>query len=801
MLHNYFKIAVRSLLKNKLFSFINVGGMAISMTCVLIIGIYIDDELKFDEHIADVERKFRVYNELYNTDADVRHAANIPPAIGPALIANFPEIEVFSRYQHINSPLLFRQGEKKFTETRGGYADASILSMLSIELLQGSARSALEAPSSIAISETLANKYFGTEPAIGKTMVVNDENSRVTAVFHDISKHSHLQVDYFLSMATLERDAPELMKSWRWMQFQSYVQVKEGTDITALENKIGKFIEANAWPITKPDGSWYIPRLMPVKDIHLYATNHLWDAAVKGNGQTIRILAGAAVFILVIAALNFINLSTARAVNRTKEVGLRKVVGAIKTQLIFQFLTESILMSIVAFIFAGLTVELALPVINTFMEKSIPSNLFLNPGSLVILISLVVIIGVIAGIYPAFYITQFQPSSILSSKGRVGKKRGSLRKSLVIVQFMLSFAMIIAALVASEQNTFLRSKDIGFIKENVVILQLRGDMREHVESVKQLFSNHPNVISASMQYGLPGDIYPGDIFVDERTKKPLHSSMLLVDEDYTETLGLHIVAGRDFSADYPSDQREGFMITESAAKLLGFDEPEKALGNPLSWHPWDNDSLKTGKVVGVIKDFHLNSLKEKITPVVLHTYPKFFTTLSLRIKSENVPETITHFEATWKKLNSEWPFEYRFLDNNFDRMYKAEDKLSSLFTFFTLFTIIVACLGLFGLVVYSTTQRFKEIAIRKVLGAETTSLVAGLSGNYFVLILTAFAIATPVSFFAAEHWLTNFAYHVDITWKLFAKAGILISLLSLLTVVAQAFKAAHGNPADALRQQ
>jgi putative ABC transport system permease protein len=359
-----------------------------------------------------------------------------------------------------------------------------------------------------------------------------------------------------------------------------------------------------------------------------------------------------------------------------------------------------------------------------------------------------------------------------------------------------------ASLVISSQHTFMRTADMGFDKDNVVVVQLHGDMGRNLETTKQEFSNHPNIESATLGYGLPGEAFAGDGIKDKVNNKDWPISMLTVDHDYIKTLGLKIIAGRDFSTEFPSDEKHAFILSETAAKMLGHLDPQEALNHELAWNRWDApDSLKEGKVIGVVKDIHLNSLHESISPVVLHVFPFGYQSLSMRIKPENLPETIAHLEKTWKKFNSEWPFEYRFLDDNFDKLYKAEEKLALLFSYFTGFTIFVACLGLFGLVVYTTTQRYKEISIRKVLGAGESSLVVQLARNYMLLILIAFIIAIPLSYYAASRWLERFVYHIEITPMLFVKAGLLIMGIALLTVGIQSLKAARANPVNALKEQ
>jgi putative ABC transport system permease protein len=348
----------------------------------------------------------------------------------------------------------------------------------------------------------------------------------------------------------------------------------------------------------------------------------------------------------------------------------------------------------------------------------------------------------------------------------------------------------------------MRTSDMGFDKDNLVVLRLRGDMSRNFETAKNAFTNHPNILSATLGYGLPGEAFAGDGIIDKATGKDWHINMLVADHDYVKTLGLEIIAGRDFSKERPSDERDAFIVSETAAKMLGFTDPAKVLGHEIGWRRWDAaDTLKEGKVIGVMKDIQLNSMRENIAPVILHVFPFAYSSITLRIKPDDVASTIAHLEKTWKTFNTEWPFEYKFLDQNFDNMYKAEEKLATLFGYFTGFTIFVACLGLFGLVVYSTTQRYKEISIRKVLGAEETGLVLHLAKNYVLLIGIAFAIAMPFSYYAAGQWLEKFAYHIDITPMLFIKAGLFILTISLLTVGLQSFKAARANPIDALKEQ
>jgi putative ABC transport system permease protein len=801
MVKNYLKIGFRNLVKNRLFTAINISGMAISMASFLIISLFIADEFEFDKYVKDGSLKYRVFNEHFNDDGSIRKGAMIPPMIAPTLASEYPEVEYYFRFLNFNTPVLFEVGQKKLTEGKGGYGDPTVFEMFSLKVLEGNPKAAFKESNTIAINKTLKQKYFGDKPALGQAIQVSNENFQVGAVFEDFPSHSHLQLNYFLNMKDLEKAIPKRMQSWGWNQFHTYIKLTPGADAAQLERKLKDFAERNAWPDTKPSGSYYIPHLMPLSKIHLYASDQAWDIAIRGNAQTVYILSATAIFILVIAILNFINLSTARAVGRVKEVGVRKVVGAFRTQLIYQFISESVIIALIALLIGGLITEIVLPSLNSFTEKNIPTGIFLDPLLMIVIFLSAVAIGIAAGAYPAFYISGYKPAQILSNKRSGGSGKTLLRKGLVVLQFILSFFLIIASLVVSQQHMYMRTKDMGFNKDNVIVIQLRGDMSKNLESTKNSFSNHPNIVSASLGYGLPGEAYAGDRITDLEKNKEWPISMLLEDEDYVKTLGLKIIAGRDFSVDHPSDSIDAFILNETAAKMLGAKSPEEVLGHKVGCGRWDRDEMKRGEVIGVVKDFNLNSLHDRITPVVIHIHPVGYSSLILRIKPENIPATIAHLKTTWKQFNSEWPFEYKFLDENFDKMYRSEQKLATLFTFFTGFTIFVACLGLFGLVVYTTTQKYKEISIRKVLGAEESLLVLQLAKSYMVVIAIAFVIAIPFSYYAADQWLQKFAFHINITPMLFVQAALSILVISLLTIGIQSFKAARTNPVDALKEQ
>ena len=800
MLQNYLRIGVRNLMKSKFFSVINIAGMAISMAIFFIIALYVQDELKYDKHLADAELKYRVYSEHFSDDGSRKKGAMVPPPIGPTLAADFPHVDYYTRFLNFNEAPLFEVGARKFTEGMGGAADPTIFKMFDLQLLEGDATTALTQPNTIAINATLKRKYFGDEQAVGKSIEIFDQNFEVVAVFEDFNDYSHFQRNYFFPMAGIVPQ--ERMNNWGWSQFHTYIKLKPGSDAATLEANLKDFAERHAWPETKPDGGYYIPHLMRVEDIHLRAHDQLWDIAVRGNAQTVYILTGIAFFILIIAMLNFVNLSTARAINRVKEVGVRKVMGAFRSQLINQFVSESAIIAFVALFVAVLLTQVALPYLNDFTEKSIPAALMLQPEALLSLLAFGIFIGVCAGLYPAFYISANKPAAILSNRDSARGGKSMFRQSLVVFQLIISFSLIIASFVVSEQHEFMRNADMGFEKENIIVLPIRGDMDRNIETTKQSFTAHPNVLSASLGYGLPGEAFAGDGIIDMETGKNRHISMLTVDHDYVKTLGLEIIAGRDFSLDVPADEYSAFILSESAASMLGHTRAEDALGHKIAWDRWDApDSLKVGQVIGVVKDIQLNSMREHVAPVVLHIFPQAYSTISIRVLPEDLPATLQHLEQAWSKFNTEWPFEYRFLDENFDRMYKTEERLSVLFKIFTGFTIFVACLGLFGLVVYSTSQRYREVSIRKVLGATEANLVLLLASNYIALIMIAFAIAAPLSYYAAGEWLAAFAFRIEITPSLFTEAALLITAIALFTVGVQSYRATRANPVEALKEQ
>ena len=796
MFLNYLTIAFRNLAKYKVFSLINIAGMAISLSSCLLISIFVIDELSYDKHIQGAEVKYRVYN-IATVEGIQRYLPIVPFAFAPHMKADFPEIESTTRIMDTYEPQLVQLGEKKTQEPNGIFAESSVFDMLSLRSIYGDADSALNRPMTVALSESLAKKYFGNQSPIGKSIRVDNVDREITAVFADVPTQSHLRINYMITFAGTSWNK-NMENNFRRQQIITYLKLKRGTDAKALESKFVAFNERHTAPQLAEINMSFDTRLQSLKDIHLHSSNFEWEIAQRGDAQSVYILIATAIMILGIACLNFVNLSTARAVKRMKEVGIRKTTGAQRGQLITQFLAESMLLTFIGLLLAIVVAELTLPMLNLVIEKNlvIPVNVVSVTG----LIAFCIVLGSLAGGYPAIYLSSFRPAAVLSRKSERAGGNGLFRQSLVVIQFMLSFFLISASLIVLSQNQLIRTKDLGFTKEHIVMIPLREPQLRNQEATKALYKENPNVISATIAFGLPGDIVAGDGVLLPGSGKELSSSMFCVDYDYISTMGMKIIAGRDFSREFVSDSADAFIVNESFLETYGFPSPEKSIGSKLDWNIWGGgDKLKHGSIVGVVKDFHFKSLREKLSPVVMQIFPKNAWRLAVRISANDVPGTLEHIRKVYEKLDPEWAFSYKFMDENLDQMYKSEQKLGQLFTIFTYLAIFVACLGLYGLVEYSVNQRTKEISIRKVFGANISSLVMLLTKRYFLLLAISCVLIVPVVISLAERWLSRFAYQVQLDSMLFIKAGGLILFITAFTVSFQSIRAALSNPVKNLR--
>lgn len=808
MIRNYIKIAWRNLARHKGFSFINIAGLTLGLTAVMLIGLFVWDEKQYDRFLPGGDQVYRVYNEYTNNEG-VRLLAPAPPMFATTLKQDFPEVETTARVMmQPQYKRLFEVGNIKLYEESGFFVDSTFLDIFQLPFKYGARKGALDDPSSIVISEEMAHRFFAHDNPVGKTMLIEKQPYQVKGVFLKDPKF-HLQFNFLLPMAAAGIPA-ERMQNWGWHQFYNYAKVKKGTNVQKLEAAFKTVVAQNPGSIRENDRSTNIPIFQRLKDIHLYSADFKYDMAVRGNITYVRALTVIAVFILLIACFNFINLATAKSLQRAKEVGVRKSIGANRRQLIIQFTGETMLLTFISMLLSVILTVLFLPVLNQFADKQISFPLFSNPLMLLLLILLTVIVGMLAGFYPALVVSGFQPVKVLKGShvsevlpGRIPW----LRHGLVVVQFALSVLLIISALVVYRQVNYLHNKDLGFSKEQIMFFPMRGDtLFSQYESFKNELLQSPGISSVSIGYGFPGDAVAGDQIIVPRDgeQKNYAATLLMVDHDYVKTLGLQLVAGRDFSRQIKTDKDEAFIINETAVKELGFGSPEKALGQRLLWPPWgaqNKDSLKRGMIVGVVKDFHYKSLYDKMETAVLQIFPDAYWKVAVKIKTATIDQSIQHVKQVWDQFTPGYPLEYNFLDESFDKMYKAEDKLRSLLWAFTAIAIFVGCLGLFGLAAFAAERRKKEVGIRKVLGASVKGVVLLLSKDFVKLVLIALVIASPVAWYFMNQWLQDFAYRVDIGWWVFILAGLVAVVIALVTVSFQAIKAAIANPVKNLRTE
>jgi len=808
MFKNYLKTALRNLLRYKGFALINIASLTIGIVGCLAIGLFVWDEWQYDKNIPGGENVYRIYNER-NDHNNTIYQAPVPPAFATFLETQYPEVDTAVRILMTGDKFLIEAGNKKEYEDKGWFVESSFFKVFPLQLLYGNANNTLNAPNTIVLSKDLSKKYFGNEDPVGKTIKIDKSDMAVTGVFAKLPTHFHLDFNYLMSLPSAGI-GKERMEKWTWNQFYTYVKLKPGSDVNQLQTKFQAYVKKDIYPTIRQANSTFLPFFQPMKDIHLRSSNFVYDNAIRGNETYVRALTIIAVFVLIIACFNFINLATARSLRRAKEIGVRKVAGADRNQLIIQFIGETVLLAVIFVIIATMAMVLIVPLLNKFTGKSILFEPFTNPLLALTIIASGIIIGILAGIYPALVLSGFQPIKVLKSMKLINPGSGGalLRKGLVVVQFSLSVLLIICTMIVYRQTKYLNTTDLGFNKEQVIHFQLRDSLASNpktLETFKSDLKNSANIISVTSGYGLPGDAYAGDGIKLGPDNTERSANVFIGDEDYVKTLGLRIIAGRDFSRDMSTDVKEAFIINETAVKEFGFGTPEKAIGQSISWDEWvPSDTLnpvKKGKVIGVVQDFHYKSLHEKVTASVIQLYPQYTYKVAVKLKTADIKSTIAYISSVWNKFSPAYPLDYQFMDESYGKMYKNEEKLSELLWIFTIMAIIVGCMGLFGLAAFSAEQRVKEIGIRKVLGASSTNIVALLSRNFVFLVVVSLLIASPIAWWAMSRWLEDFPYKVNIEWWMFALAGSTALLVALLTVSFQSIKAALANPIKSLRTE
>lgn len=794
-------------MKKKAFSFINIVGLAMGMTCCLLIAAFVSDELSYDRYPAQANQIHRVELDL-TENGGITNFSNVDAAVGPGIQAAFPEVlastrllpwgQVFMRYQ-----------TKQFKEQAIAMADSNFLELFSIPLLEGNVKTALKEPGSLVVTKAFAQKYFGTSPAMGKVILFGkgQEVRRVTGIIDKIPSNTHFHFDAFLSTADLGIKSP----SWSNVGFYTYLVLNKATDPQKLEAKFPQLVARYVVPEIQRDMGVSMAEaqksvdtfrftLMPLTDIHLHSASK-YELAPNGDISSVYTFSILAVFILLLAIVNFTNLSTAGAASRAKEIGIRKVMGSVKTQLVKQFLTESTLLTFLALILAVLAVFLLLPAFNKLAGKEIQFSNLVSVQNAALLLGFGLFVGILAGIYPAFLLSFSRITAVL--KGGTGlqtSRRSPLRSGLVVFQFAVSGALIIATIVTYQQLHFMQSKKVGFDKDQVLVIQDSYMLGPNEAIFRQQLQKDSRVIVASLSGSIPVGMSNTDgtqVYAkrdnDKNARSEIQTSIYHVDENYLKTLGINLKEGRSFSKAYSTDSSAA-IINETAARDLGFGKSS----------PIGKTIVRSGQheftIIGVVKDFHFASTRQKIAPLIM-LLGRNSGAIIVKVKAADVSDIIASFRNQWDAFNPAAPFTYSFLDERFAFLYKAEQKTSQLFTVFAVISIVIACLGLFGLAAFTTEQRTKEIGVRKVLGASVASIVTLLSRDFLKLVGIAIIIASPIAWYGMNRWLQDFAYKIDIAWWVFALAGLLAIGIALLTVSFQSVKAALMNPVKSLRSE
>ncbi len=807
MFKNYLKTAVRNILRYKGFSFINIVSLGIGITGCLVIALFVWDERQYDNFVPDGENIYRVYEERNDKNV-ISNFACVPPAFATFLKQQYPEVTTTARILMSNDKFLIENGDKKAYENKGLFVDSTFFRIFPVNFVSGDINTALDAPASLVISEDLATRYFGSEDPIGKTLKIDKSDLTVKGVFAKLPAHFHLNFQYLMSMSS-SGIPKERMERWTWHQFYTYAKLKPGADVQVLQDKFQPQVTKQA--MIEEGNSSFLPFFQPLKDIHLKSADFVYDNAVRGNATYVNALSVIALFVLVIACFNFINLATARSFRRAKEIGVRKVVGADRMQLIIQFISETILLSVFSVILATAATLFIVPLLNEFTGKAIQFNPFTNPVLGLIIIASGVVIGILAGIYPAFILSGFQPIKVLKNMKLAGAGNSSwLRQGLVVIQFSLSVLLIVCTMMVFRQTKYLNSKDLGFNREQVVYFQVRDSLVTNpntLETFKSELKTSPNILAITSGYGLPGDAFAGEglILPTKDSKKEYSANVFIGDHDYVKTLGIKILAGRDFSREMSTDVTQGFLINETAVKEWGFGSAEKAIGQPIHWNEWEpvdtTQPIKKGRIIGVVQDFHAKSLHEKVAASAIHLYPQVTSTIALKLKAADVQNTLAFINNKWNQFVPAYPLEYKFMDESYDAMYKSEERLGNLLWIFTLMAIFIGCMGLFGLAAFSAEQRTKEIGIRKVLGASVLNITTLLSKSFVRLVIISSLIAFPIAWWAINKWLQDFEYRIAFSWWVFVLAAGAVLTVALLTVSFQAVKAGIANPIKSLRTE
>ncbi len=791
MLRSYFITAIRNLVKHRFYTLINVLGLAIGMTCCLLIFLYVQHELSYDQFHEKKDRIYRVVTDIKTPTETLNSWSTSAPMVA-YMKADFPEVENMVRFD--DAGLLIQRGEQTFQEDESMFADSTFFRVFDFPLLQGNPNTVLVAPFSIVLTEDAAERYFGDEDPLGQRLRMEGEHDlTVTGVMQNVPENSNFTFDILLSLSTrLEKLYPDRAEQWDSFGYGSYVLLAEGANPSTLESKLPAFLNNY---VSEEDRDAYTLFLEPLTDVYFSDRG----APQTGSLTNVKIFSVIAIFILLIACINFMNLATARATERAKEVGIRKVVGAVRGQLVGQFLCESLLLSLLAFALALLAGELLLPAFNQLSGKTVATSILQHSYHLPLFLGVALVVGLLAGLYPALMLSGYKSVAILKGRFSSSRRGVVLRQALVVAQFAISIMLIAGTAVVYTQLDYMRNQALGFKKDQMLVIDFRYDdaVQEKIEIFKQQLGNNPNVRSVSASSSVPGEGNNGAFSEVENPAGDMQASnvnLFYVDHDFLEQYEMPLAAGRAFSRDFATDTA-ALIVNEALVRSYGYASPEAIIGKRFS--QWGVE----GEIVGVVKDYHFRSLQQVIEPMTIRLEPSRARFISLNLRGDDIPATVSALKQQWQTLAPQRPFNYFFLDQAFDEQYRAEVRFGQLFIYFAGLAIFIACLGLLGLISYTIVQRTQEIGIRKVLGASESSIVRLLSQNFLKLVLVAFVVAVPLAWYALDQWLADFAYRVAMPWWIFALAGLLATAIAMLTVSVQSVRAATANLVDSLRSE
>jgi len=798
MFKNYIKIALRNIKKHKGYSFINIASLTIGLSCFILIVLYIRCEFSYDKYHNDAQYIYRAVREHQGRPVWFNSSEH---PLAASLKENFPEVVKATRVKKNDEVGIVEYNSNRFNEEGIYFVDQDYLEIFTFPLVSGDIHTALKEPFSVLLTQEMADKYLGNEEPAGKTLLIKEwygerkYHYKITGVLKNIPENSHFAFDFLLSyntLYTLKRGGRDSVESWEYYEPKTYIMLESHVDLINLEGKFPAFLRKYKGEESASERL----HLQPLTDIHL-GGNLRYELETNSDMKYIYLFSAIAFFIMLIACLNYINLSVARSAKRAIEVGMRKVVGANKVQLVRQFLGESMVFSTLAIMIAFLLVELVLPAFGYLIERNLTLNLFQDPDMLLVFLGIAVFIGLFSGSYPAFFISSFNPIQIIKGTLRVGSKSSSVfRNSLVVVQFVVSIILIVCTFVIYNQLSYIRNRNLGFDKEQIVtVYTMDINLKRNIEPLKKELLKNPEILGVSASLDLPITIRrTSTIEWDEQGERQKSGfNFTFVDYDFFDVYDIEVVKGRNFSEDFSTDKEQAIVINETAARNLGWASPvgRRAYSQGTEW-----------TIIGVVKDFHFHSLHRRIDPLIfLFHEDRGVDYFSIKVSPFNIPSTIGFIEEKWRRFSPEFPFQYAFLDERIDKIYKAEQKLGQSFNIFTFIALSIACLGLIGLAAFISEQKRKEISIRKILGANFHSIIVLLAREYVKCIAVASVIAWPIGYFVMDRWLQNFAYRTSVGIEIFILSGLVAFVFALITVSYQALKAALANPVESLRYE